>query len=106
VLLFWLAAGVACHATAPPEADVTAVPVWDVYRGPDRVLVVRGEPGPITSTAPPPADGRVATNPYLSAAALDASCEAELGGLLQQATSLDDFLARLRAAGFRVERER
>lgn len=102
---------VACHpaghvVTEAPVAPVTEVPVWEVYDGVDRILTVRGEPGPITSTAPPPPGGVVTTHPFLSAAALDAGYEAQLRTILDASGSVEDFLARLEAAGFRVERVR
>jgi hypothetical protein len=93
----------ACH---PTGVVVTEVPMWEIYDGDDCILTVRGEPGPITSTAPPPPDGRVTTHPFLSAAAHDAGYEAQLKGILDASSSVSDFLARLRAAGFRVERAR
>jgi len=95
-----LAFSLACHR--PPEAPVPVVPAWSVYDGSVLILTIVGEPGPITSTAAPPPGGRPVLNPFLSAAAQDADHEDQLGRLLQASTSLDDFLARLRAAGFRV----
>lgn len=103
----------ACHPAglAPTEspvsdAPVPVVPVWEIYDGSDCVLTVRGEPGAITSTAPPPPGGAVTTHPFLSAAAHDAGYEAQLRGILDASVSVEDFLARLQAAGFRVERTR
>lgn len=78
---------------------------YSVYAGSELVLTLRAEPGPITSTAPPPPGGIPVTHPFLSAAARDASYEDQLGTILGASTSVDDFLARLTAAGFRVEAE-
>ena len=79
------------------------VPRYFVYAGDELVLTVRAEPGPITSTAPPPPGGALVTHPFLSASARDAAYEHQLRELLTASTSVDDYLARLRAAGFRVE---
>ena len=99
-------AGIAVSEPPATGAPVTVVGVWEVYDGTDCVLTVRGEPGPITSTAPPPPGGAVATHPFLSAAAHDAGYEAQLRAILDASVSVDDFLARLVAAGFRIERVR
>lgn len=96
----------ACHAPPSPGAVVSEVPAYSVFDGADLILEIRGEPGPITSTAPPPPGGAVVTHPFLSAAARDAGYEAQLKGILDRSTSLDDFVARLRAEGYRVEAKR
>ncbi len=103
MLSLFLAFSLACHR--PPEAPLPDVPSWSVYDGSVLILTVVGEPGPITSTAPPPPDGRLVTHPFLSAAARDAAHEDQLGRLLRASTSMEDFLARLKAAGFRVVAE-
>ena len=74
----------------------------EVLRAGRVVLSLVDEPGPITSTAPPPPDGRVVTHPFLSAAARDAASEWELKCLLDASTSFEDYVARLGAAGFVV----
>lgn len=81
---------------------MTSVPEWSVYDGSTLILTIVGEPGPITSTAPPPPGFVPVQNPFLSAAARDADHEDQLGQLLGASSSLDDFLTRLRGAGFRV----
>jgi hypothetical protein len=88
----------------PPVSPAPAtVPTWSVYDGDTLILTIRGEPGPITSTAMLPPGVRPVTHPFLSAAAREAGHESQLRGILDASSSLDDFLARLRAAGFRVE---
>lgn len=76
---------------------------WSIFDGADLVLTLTDEPGPITSTAPPPPGGRVVTHPFLSAAARDAGYENQLKALLDQSASVADYLARLQGAGFRVQ---
>ncbi len=97
----FLLAAFACHA---PEPAVPPIATYEVYAGADLVLTVRAEPGPLTSTAPPPPDGHVPSHPFLSAGAHDAASESQLRAILDQSTDVEDFLARLTAAGFRVER--
>lgn len=97
----------ACHAPAvlAPEGAVNEVSTWSIYDGDMLILSVRNEPGAITSTAPPPPGMQPLMHPFLSAAAQEAGHESQLKDLLDVSTSTDDFLARLKAAGFRVERE-
>lgn len=78
---------------------------YAVYAGEDLVLTVRAEPGPLTSTAPPVPGGRPPLHPFLSAAARDASHEESLRELLDASEDLQEFLGRLRAAGYTVERD-
>jgi|1185.fasta_scaffold256897_2 hypothetical protein len=79
--------------------------VWSSDR---RVLTIRDEPGALLSTALPPPDPnwRPPQHPFLSGSAQDANSEHALAELLAQATSFDDYLERLRGAGYRVEEER
>jgi hypothetical protein len=78
-----------------------------VYSGDRRVLTIRDEPGALLSTALPPPDPswRPPQHPFLSGSAQDANSEHALAQLLAQATSFDDYLERLRDAGYRVEEE-
>lgn len=80
----------------------TSVRHWRVYDGDLEILDVSSQPGPITSTAPPPPDGKAVMHPFLSAAALDAGHEDQLHTLLVASHSLDEFLRALASAGFRV----
>lgn len=66
------------------------------------VLDIVDEPGPLTSTALPPPGFDPPQHPFLSAAARDPEHEHELRDLLLAATSTDDFVDRLRRAGFEV----
>jgi hypothetical protein len=78
-----------------------------VFKGDKRVLTITDEPGALLSTALPPPDPnwRPPQHPFLSGSAQDANSEHELGQLLSAATSFDDYVERLRAAGYRVEAE-
>ena len=75
---------------------------WVVYNGERRVLSLKGEPGPITSTALPPPGQPPRRHPFLSAAALAPEEEDRLGRLLEGARSVEEFLDALRRAGYRV----
>ena len=79
----------------------TSVRHWRVFDGDLPILDVSDEPGPLTSTAPPPATPVM--HPFLTASALDAGHEDRLHTLLQASTSTDDFIAKLKAAGFVVK---
>jgi hypothetical protein len=79
---------------------------YAVYAADDLVLTMRDEPGPITSTAPPPPGGTPVLHPFLSAAARDATYEDQLADLLADSSDFGEFVERLREAGFIVERER
>ncbi len=82
---------------------MTAPAAFTVYYGDDAVLSARSEPGALTSTAPPPPGGQVAMHPFISAAALDPMHEHRLREILLASSSAADFIARLEAAGYRVE---
>ena len=72
-----------------------------VTREGTRVLEMQDRPGFLVSTAPPPPDGPV-VHPWINAVALDMESENELGSLLTESTDFDDYVTRLRAAGFTV----
>jgi hypothetical protein len=74
---------------------------WRVYDGDLEILEVTDQPGPLTSTAPPPPEPVM--HPFLTASALDAGHEDQLRELLIAAKSTDEFITSLRRAGFRVE---
>lgn len=76
---------------------------WSIYDGADLILTLTDEPGPITSTARLPPGSAPVTHPFLSAAARDAGYENQLKVLLDQSSSVGDYLTRLQGAGFRVE---
>ncbi|HEY8736695.1 MAG TPA: hypothetical protein VIO62_06595 [Candidatus Dormibacteraeota bacterium] len=78
---------------------------YTVYADDDKkVLEVSDQPGPLVSvSAPPPRPGQApATHPFLSASAYDPFTEGTLRQILLKSTSFDDFLAKLREAGYRV----
>lgn len=81
---------------------MNAVAAWSIYDGETLILTVRDEPGAITSTAPPPRGMQPVVHPFLSAAAREAGHESQLKQILDASASTADFLARLKAAGFRV----
>jgi hypothetical protein len=60
-------------------------------------------PGPLTSWAPPPPGGKPVLHPFLSARTDVTNYEPRLGLLLDQATCLMDYLARIKQDGLRVE---
>jgi hypothetical protein len=77
---------------------------WRVYDGQTLVLQVSDVPGAIVDTVAPPPPGLKPTyHPFLSASAYSAPHGNRLQALLQESTSVDDYLERLRQAGFRVE---
>lgn len=79
---------------------------YTVYADDDeKVLEVSDQPGPLVSvSAPPPPPGQPpVTHPFLSASAYDPFREGAIRQILLQSTSFDDFLTRLKDAGYRVE---
>jgi hypothetical protein len=77
---------------------------WRVYDGPTLILEVSDVPGAIVDTVAPPPPGLKPTyHAFLSASAYSAPHGGRLNTLLKESSGLDDFLERLRAAGFRVE---
>jgi hypothetical protein len=78
---------------------------YTVYAEDDeKVLEVSDVPGPLVSvSSPPPPPGQApATHPFLSASAYDPFREGALRKILLQSASFDDFLKRLKDAGYRV----
>lgn len=73
---------------------------WNVYKNGRKVLTVKNEPGPITSTAALPPGKAPRRHPFLSAQALDPAEENDLGMILEESKSFEDFMARLKAAGY------
>ncbi|MHA7628563.1 hypothetical protein [Corallococcus sp. M7] len=80
-------------------------PRYDVTRDGVTVLTFTPEPGIIQSTARPAPGMKPLTHPFLNARALDARHEHSLGALLRASTNADDFIRRLREAGYEVRRE-
>jgi hypothetical protein len=75
---------------------------WRVFDGDLAILELSDRPGPILSTAAPPPGGEPVTHPFLSATALDAAHEDRLHQLLTGSHSVDEFIAALQRAGYRV----
>jgi hypothetical protein len=102
----------ACGPKTPPpkgaaavSADARAVRHWRVFDGELAILELSDEPGPLISTAAPPPSGTPATHPFLSATALDAAHENRLRELLDASKSVDELIAALERAGYRVVAE-
>lgn len=96
----------ACGPTQPAKREsrpMSAAPAWKVYDGEQLVLSLRGEPGALVSTAARPPNVRPVTHPFVSGSAHDAGYEPMLRELLERSTSAEDYVARMRAAGLRVE---
>lgn len=76
---------------------------WRVFADDTLVLTMRDGPGPLTSTAPRAPGSPPAEHPFVSVDARDADHEGRVRACLVAARDADDFRARLRAAGYRVE---
>lgn len=79
---------------------------YRILKGDMAVLDITDEPGPLTSvSAPPPPPGSPAAQPhaFLTGNALVATEEHKLRQLLLASDSTDDYLGRLREAGYTVE---
>jgi hypothetical protein len=74
-----------------------------IYKEDRKVMTASNEPGPLISTALPPPGYTPPAHPFLSAQAHDPSSESALRDVLERSTSFDDFLVRLREAGYRVD---
>ena len=76
-----------------------------VYRDDRQVLDLWGRPGALVSlSGPPPLPGsEPVTHPFASATFLTPETEGELGELLRNAETLDEFLDVVRQRGYRVE---
>jgi hypothetical protein len=70
----------------------------------EKVLEVSDQPGALVSvSAPPPPPGQApASHPFLSASAYDPFREGALRRILLESSDFDDFLSRLKQAGYRV----
>jgi hypothetical protein len=70
-----------------------------VYRSQQLVLSLEDRPGTLHSIAAPPPEG-VPQHPFLHGVAYDALSEHDLGTLLRQSISFDQYLLHLIAAGY------
>ncbi len=74
---------------------------FQVYKGERLVLSLEDTSGLLTSQASPPPDG-APKHPFINARAFDIMTEGDLGEMLRDSSSFDDFLRRLIAAGFDI----
>jgi hypothetical protein len=94
------AMGASCAKPPPPAAKGA---VFDVYRGKRQVLIVRNEPGKLTSTLELGPGESWPDHPFLSADATAPEEENRIGVLLRRSAGFDEFLQRLREAGYEVK---
>jgi hypothetical protein len=87
----------------PAGGDSVKTDSWDVLKGDRKVLWMKAEPGPITSTGMLPPGAKPATHPFLTAQAKDPGEENALHDLLEQSKDFPDFVARLEKAGYTVQ---
>jgi cell division septation protein DedD len=76
---------------------------YEVSKGGTAVLTFTSEPGVILSTALAAPGAKPLKHPFLNARALDARHEHQLGALLRASSSVEDFIQRLRGAGYEVQ---
>lgn len=76
---------------------------YDVTKDGSAVLTFSSEPGILQSTGLPAPGAKPPSHPFLTARALDARYEHQLGTLLRASSSVDDFIQRLRGAGYEVK---
>ncbi len=78
---------------------------WRAWRAGRPVLEARDMPGVLSSASlPPPRPGEpVPTHPFASIRFLTAEDEGDLGRILRESTSPEDFRARLRRSGYEVD---
>jgi hypothetical protein len=75
---------------------------FTVTKDGDRVLTFDDEPGPLMSSALPPPGFVPPTNPFLTAQTHNVFHEHDLRELLDASSGIEDFVARLEAAGYTV----
>lgn len=83
------------------DAPHRAIRHFNVYKGERLVLSVEDTPGQLFSVASPSPEG-APQHPFVNARAYDAFTEGDLATLLWNATTFDDFLAQLIAAGLNI----
>ena len=89
-----------CPARTEAPAAASA---WDVYKGNTLVLSVTDGPGTLVSTALREPGTASPAHPFLGATARDAGTEDALKRLLDEAKDTQDFLSRLKRAGYSVK---
>lgn len=88
----------------PPHEQSGAV--WDVYKDGRKVLEIKNEPGPLTSTALLPEGATPPQHPFLTAASRDPNEEDRLRTLLDRSQNFEEFLRLLRYEGYTVKKKR
>ena len=89
---------------SPPKVQKPIVRVFEVWKDGRMVMTVRDEPGPLVSRASPPPDFKPApSHPFVSISSHDPFSEHQSRTILDQSNSCDDYLARMRAAGFEAK---
>jgi hypothetical protein len=102
-----IAAGfVFAFACASVEAQSAEPTTYEVRKADRLVLTITNRPGPLVSTALAPAGSAPIQHPFLSGSAHAADQEHTLRSLLDQSRSFDEFVARLRGAGFELRKVR
>ena len=81
---------------------MASVKRYEVMRDARRVLTFSAEPGVLISTAARPPGFAPPAHPFVNAQAHDARHEQTLAGLLTEAKTVPDFIAKLEGAGFEV----
>lgn len=87
------------HTTTTP---MTTSHHWNLYDGDYLVLDVSSTPGAIRSVASLPPGTPPATSAFMSATSHDAGHEDAFRAWLDDAHTVDEFLAKARAAGLRI----
>lgn len=96
------AAGCPGRDAPPAGGRVPQTPSYEVRKDGKAVLTIKNEPGPIISMATLPPDSKPSTHPFLSATSHDAFSEDALRTILDQSMDFQDFVARLKTAGYEV----
>ena len=94
---FYSAISVGVHAQT-----LIAVAAYNVWKGDRLVLTFEDRPGPITSTALPAPGSAPVLHPFLTANARAPEEEDRIGYILSQSKDAQDFILRLRQAGYAV----
>jgi hypothetical protein len=87
-------------ATVQAQQEPTLAETYVVTKAGRTVLTVTNRPGPLVSTALLPAGGKPVMHPFLSARAHVPEEEDALQMILKQSANFNDFLDRLRKAGY------
>ena len=105
ILCLLLSGAAGCTKKTPVEIGVKPGQVWNVYKGDRKVLIVKNEPGPISSTALPEPGAWPQQHRFLTGSARYAPEEGSLRNALEQSKSFEEFLKHLQERGYRLEPE-